>query len=172
MPGTENRQPYQVLVLPYTFEADGTVKYGLFKRADENYWQGIAGGGEGSETPLETAKREAHEEAGITSQSFITLLSQCSMPAKDAAGFLWGEDVFIVPEYAFGVEAHSKEEIKLSREHLECAWLSYEEAEKRLKWDSNKTALWELNYRLLKGLKNPAKNLELIQNFSCGLYKN
>ena len=28
-------------------------------------------------------------------------------------------------------------------------WLSYDEAIKKLKWDSNKNALWELNYRLL-----------------------
>ena len=27
-------------------------------------------------------------------------------------------------------------------------WLSFEEAMKRLTWDSNKNALWELNYLL------------------------
>ena len=30
--------------------------------------------------------------------------------------------------------------------------LSSEEAKKRLKWDSNKNALWELNYRLTNNL--------------------
>lgn len=28
-------------------------------------------------------------------------------------------------------------------------WLSYEDAIARLKWDSNKNALWELNWKLL-----------------------
>ena len=27
-------------------------------------------------------------------------------------------------------------------------WLNFEEANNKLKWDSNKNALWELNYRL------------------------
>lgn len=34
-------------------------------------------------------------------------------------------------------------------------WLNYEEAIKKLKWDSNKNALWELNYKL-----NNQKNLQ------------
>ena len=28
-------------------------------------------------------------------------------------------------------------------------WLSYEDAKARLKWDSNRNALWELNWKLL-----------------------
>ena len=28
-------------------------------------------------------------------------------------------------------------------------WLTYEDAKKKLKWDSNRNALWELNWKLL-----------------------
>ena len=38
--------------------------------------------------------------------------------------------------------------IKLSHEHTECVWLTYDEATKKLKWDSNRTALYELHCRL------------------------
>ncbi|HFJ9286950.1 TPA: NUDIX pyrophosphatase, partial [Bacillus toyonensis] len=37
-------------------------------------------------------------------------------------------------------------------EHFNYKWLCFEEAVTLLKWDSNKTALWELNKRLLKQL--------------------
>lgn len=52
----------------------------------------------------------------------------------------------VIPEHSFGFEC--KEEIVLSYEHTECVWLTYEDALKKLKWDSNRTALYELNCRL------------------------
>ena len=52
----------------------------------------------------------------------------------------------MIPEYAFAIECHYA--ISLSHEHLECVWLTYEEAKARLKWDSNRTALYELDCRL------------------------
>lgn len=36
----------------------------------------------------------------------------------------------------------------LSSEHKEYRWVEYDEAMRLLKYDSNKTALWELNERL------------------------
>ena len=39
-------------------------------------------------------------------------------------------------------------DIKLSNEHKEYKWVEYDEAMEKLKYDSNKTALWELNERL------------------------
>lgn len=53
-----------------------------------------------------------------------------------------------MPEYAFGFEC--TEEIKLSHEHTECMWLSYQDVYEKLWWDSNRTALYELNCRLKK----------------------
>lgn len=50
-----SRASYQVLVIPYHLGASGRLEFAIFRRADSGYWQGIAGGGEEGETPLETA---------------------------------------------------------------------------------------------------------------------
>ncbi len=145
---------YQVLVLPYIFK-EKEIKYGVFKRSDLEYWQGIAGGGETGETKLEAAKRETYEEAGISVDSwFLQLDSISSLPVVHVVGsFIWGEDVYVIKEYSFGIELFVKELI-LSNEHSTFKWVSYKEANSYLKWESNKTALWELNQRLLKRMMN------------------
>ena len=56
--------------------------------------------------------------------------------------------VAVIPEYTYGFECGSK--IVLSSEHNGFEWLTYDEAITRLTWDSNKTALYELNCRLLE----------------------
>jgi len=145
------RLPFQILVLPYRFLSTGEkIEFALFKRRDLEIWQGIAGGGEGNESPLQTAKRETFEECGIPMESdFIKLNTINSVPItrfKDK--YLWKENLFVIPEYSFGVNASTKL-VSISKEHIEYKWLQYSEALKILKWDSNKTALWELNCRLL-----------------------
>ena len=146
------RAPFQVLVLPYMITYDNRILYALFKRADADYWQGIAGGGEDSESPLEAAKREAFEEAGIGSDcEFIQLDSFSSIPVVGISGFLWGEDVLVVPQYTFGVRVDC-EQMELSSEHSDCKWVDYDAATEMLHWDSNKNALWELNHRLTRGI--------------------
>ena len=111
-------------------------------------WQAVSGGGEDGETPLESAKRELSEEIGLENPSKLFQLSSISsIPVEALRGFIWGKDVFVVPEYTFGLELTSKD-LVLSHEHESFEWLSYEEANQRLQFDSNKTALWELNARL------------------------
>ena len=141
-------QPYETLIFPYKKEKN-EIKYAIFLRDDMRVWQGICGGGEEGETILETAKRESFEEAGIKYDSnYIQLDTITTMPVVAITGkFSWEEDVFVVKEYCFGVDANGQE-IVLNDEHPEYKWLSYEEAKKLLKWDSDKTALWELNERL------------------------
>ncbi|MDM5317131.1 NUDIX pyrophosphatase [Fictibacillus sp. b24] len=142
------RAPYQVLVIPFRIRKN-RVEYAILKRADLNYWQGIAGGGEGGETPVEAARREALEEAGLSSScNLIQLDTVTSLPVEHVVGhYLWGEDVYVIPEYSFGMEVLN-DELTLSREHSTYKWVGYEEALIELKWDSNKTALWELNERI------------------------
>lgn len=143
------RAAFQVLIIPYRREAGGEPLYLLLRRADSDAWQWIAGGGEDQETPDEAAKREATEEAGVSATAnLLRLDSVASIPAIHFADrHLWGEKVYVIPEYSFAVEAAS-EEISLSGEHSECRWANYETALAMLKWDSNKTALWELHTRL------------------------
>ena len=80
-----SRSPFQVLVLPYRITPDNEVLYALFKREPSSggYWQGIAGGGENSESPLETAERETLEEAGIDQKNeYIKLDSYAMIPVS------------------------------------------------------------------------------------------
>jgi dATP pyrophosphohydrolase len=144
-----SREAFQVLVIAYRIDVNGHLRYLLLKRSDFDVWQWIAGGGEDGEKPEQTARREAREEAGIPEDSrLIRLDSAASIPARHFADHhLWGTDVYVIPEYSFGVEVKN-EEVHLSGEHSESAWLDYETARNRLEWDSNKTALWELHSRL------------------------
>ena len=142
------RQPYETLVIPYKKENE-KIKYAIFLRSDVEQWQPVCGGGEEGETLLETAKRETFEEAGIKKESkFMRLETITTIPVVSIRGcYYWGEDVFLVKEYCFAVDVEDQE-IKLSKEHKEYKWLEYEEAYKLLKWDSDRTALWELNEKL------------------------
>lgn len=143
------RQPWQVLVIPWRIK-DNKIEYCILKRK-ENWWQFIAGGGESKEDPVDAAIRETMEETGISAESDIIKLDAYStIPVKNVVGyFMWGRDVFMIPEYAFGAKWDG-EPIKLSDEHVYYEWVSYKKAHSILKWDSNRTALWELNERLLR----------------------
>ncbi len=145
------RQPHQILAFPFKKDENGNYLYGIFCRAGEHErWQGIAGGVEDNETFLEACQREAYEEAGITYNApVIPLKSICTIPVLFVTKtFLWGKDIYLIYEHAFGIDA-TNENIKLSQEHTKMEWLSYEEAMNKLTWDSNKNALWELNYLLV-----------------------
>ncbi|CDD31573.1 MAG: NUDIX hydrolase [Acutalibacter sp.] len=142
------RAPFQVLVIPYRWEGD-SLRYCVFHRSDWDQWQFVSGGGEDEETPQEAAKREAWEEACIQSSQWTALKSLCSIPAEafsEECRRHWERGTYVVPEYAFGVAC--QEDITLSPEHTECVWLPYDEATKKLTWDSNRTALYELDCRM------------------------
>ena len=145
-----SRAPFQVLIFPFiASKCRKQIEYAIFKREDMNLWQGIAGGGESDESFLEAAQRETFEESGICQSSrFITLTSMTTIPVEFISKyFLWGNNVYVIPEYSFGVEVKDKN-ICLSSEHKEVQWVSYRKAIKMLKWDSNKSALWELEKRI------------------------
>jgi len=142
------RAPFQILAIPYRV-VDGTPIYCVFHRSDHDQWQFIAGGGEDLETPAEAAVREIFEEGGVSAAKVLPLTSMCYIradhfPKRHLYG--WPEDMYVLPEYAFGFAC--VEEIKLSHEHTECVWLSFEDAYTKLQWDSNRTALYELHCRL------------------------
>lgn len=142
------RAPFQILSIPYRI-INNCPYYCVFHRADHDQWQFIAGGGEDSETPLEAAKRETFEEGGVHSDKWLELKSLSYIPVaiiSEMRRLHWNKDTYVIPEYTFGFEC--KKGIRLSYEHTECVWLTYDEANQKLKWDSNRTALYELNCRL------------------------
>ena len=143
------RAPFQVLVFPYHLRDEGEIAYAVLRRRDEEMtWQAVAGGGEDDESPLEAAKREAWEETGIEpNRPYLELASRASIPVIHFAELQDREDLFVIPEYCFAVEV-AESNLQISSEHLEYSWLPYSEAHAVLRWDSNKTALWELDRRL------------------------
>ena len=145
------RAKYQVLVIPYK-KNDNDTLYCIFKRSDmDECWQFIAGGGEDEETPKEATIREIYEEAGIKTADVIELVSMAYVPANvigEKHRQYWSKDTYVLPEYHFAFECDG--EIQISKEHSECILVGYEEAMKKLTWDSNRTALYELNCRLLE----------------------
>lgn len=144
------RARYQVLVIPYCID-NGKVQFCLFRRCDIGIWQFIAGGGEDEDISIiESAKREAFEEAGIPKTcDYFKLDTCCSIPSNcfKNAEAIWGKECFVIPEYTFAVSVASTS-LQLSQEHTEYIWLPYAEAQNVLQYDSNRTALWELNRRI------------------------
>ncbi|HUZ11696.1 MAG TPA: NUDIX domain-containing protein [Caulobacteraceae bacterium] len=146
------RAPLNVLVLPFRRAEAGAIEYAVFRRSDQEdeCWQGVAGGVEVGESAEGAARRELHEEAGVAAPArWIALDSIASVPAEVfGAEHGWGPEVHVVLERAFGAELRPAQHIRLSKEHSSHRWLSFGEASKLLRWDSNRTALWELNRRL------------------------
>jgi dATP pyrophosphohydrolase len=143
------RAPFQVLVYPYRKHNEGEFEYALLRRSDGGWWQAVAGGGEENETPIDAARRESQEEAGIPPEShFLPLDTIESVRVTEFEDRkLWGESVYVIPQYFFGVLVQS-DRIILLKEHTEYRWLTYDDAMDLLRYDGDKTALWELNRRL------------------------
>jgi len=143
------RAPFQVVAFPVRILTDQVRQYAVFRRRDEGYWQGIAGGGEAEETPLEAVQRESFEEAGIPFASqWLALQTSASVPVTHFEDRdHWDASLLVIPIYYFGV-LHSTHEIQLSTEHTDYQWVTAERAQSLLKWDSDRTALWELDQLL------------------------
>lgn len=144
------RAPFQILAIPYRKRQ--AYQFCVFHRADTDQYQFVAGGGEENEKPAESAAREIYEETSVKAEHILPLTSMAYIPANVISKKhrdLWSPDTIVIPEYAFAFKCDS--EMALSREHTGLEWMTYEEALSKLTWDSNKTALYELNCRLLKG---------------------
>ena len=145
------RAPFQVIVVAYRRIA-GRLEIAVLHRSDYDLWQFVSGGGEDSELPLETARREGREEASIPeSLAYEPLASRAMVPASwfDAWAH-WPAELLVIPEHAFAVDV-GPHELVISDEHRELRWLTMDQALATLRFDSNKTALWELHERLYPG---------------------
>ena len=146
------RAPFQLLAVPYRF-IENELYFCVFRRADSDVWQFVAGGGEDNEKPIETALREIKEETGVTAEKLTELKSVAFVPAEVVAENMrthWDKNIFVIPEYSFAFECNADPTI--SHEHSEYKWLPYDTARKLLKWDSNKVAMYEIMCRLNSGM--------------------
>jgi dATP pyrophosphohydrolase len=147
------RQPRQVIVFPFRVTAAGP-EYAIFRRADDGCWQGVAGGVEEGEDLVTAACRETAEEAGLAGGSPIYKLDMVSGVARTwfAASQHWPGDLYIVPKHHFAVDiTREPAPVVLSHEHSEFCWAPYGEASAALRYEDDKTALWELDARLRAG---------------------
>jgi dATP pyrophosphohydrolase len=153
------RAPFNVLVIPFFRRTRQEPLYCLLKRTDAGYWQGIAGGGEEGETPIQTARRETMEETGIEGPLFGLDMRSDVPKTSFAAHVYWPQSLYVIPQHMFAVEAASQD-VTLSHEHTEASWLPYEQAYELLHWQSNQNALWELSERLRKRDLRPVSEVE------------
>ena len=146
------RQPQNIHVYLYRKNTGGGFEFAIFRRSDDpKCWQGVSGGVEEGETVEEAALREAFEEAGTPLNAPIYRLDMVSYLPSDifSAHVLWGKDVVVCPMFFFAMPFDGT--VILSEEHTEVRWLAYEEAEALVYWHDQKTALWELDQRLIRG---------------------
>ena len=152
------RAPFQVLILPYRCTPAG-LEFAVLERRDSSDWQFVSGGGEDDESPVEAAQREMREEVRLNVDGRLLKLDAiATIPAcvfDEVAS--WGDDILVIPEYSFAVDVQDAE-LVLSSEHSELRWTSYEQACDLLRWDSNRTALWELRERLKRQLCEPCSD--------------
>ena len=147
------RLPKQVLVIPYRV-INKDVEYCIFQRKDMQIWQWISGGVEDfDEDIISAARREIYEETNISNiPKIIELEGFAKIPVVNIVKeFMWGDNIFYSDEYAFAVNVGNKK-IKISEEHDKFKWVSYSEAKALLRYDSNKSALWELDEKIKRGL--------------------
>lgn len=112
-------------------------------------WQFIVGGGQDGEIPLKSVKPEAYEEAGILlDNKYYSLETCCSISTEcfKAHRSIQAEDCLVIPEYTFAVNVRG-DAMKLSNEYID-----YETAKQKLRYDSNKVALWEVDTKIKRGL--------------------
>lgn len=146
------RQPVNIHVYLYRKNRQSAYEYAIFQRADNpKYWQGVAGGVEAGETIEQAALRECREEAGIAAADALYRLDTISFLPADIFPMhrQWGRDVVVCPMYCFAMPFQG--EIVLSDEHQDVKWLTFHDAYHAIYWHDQKTALWELNQRLLRG---------------------
>jgi dATP pyrophosphohydrolase len=146
------RQPMTVLVFLFR-RVEGGVRYAVFRRSDGDAWQSVSGGVEGTETLAEAARRETTEETGLTAGSPLYELDMVSGVEKSCfdAAANWPATLYIVSKHFFAMDVSAEAEaLVLSAEHKEFRWLSYENAYAALRYDDDKTALWELGQRIVR----------------------
>lgn len=157
------RQPKQIHIFLYR-RRQGQWEYAIFQRSDlQTCWQGVCGGLEDAETFEEGARRELFEEAGIG--------EPLPMYPMECVSFIptgifsprtrerWGKDVVVIPMHYYAMPYDGP--IKLSEEHTDVQWLPYRQAYKRLYFEDQRIALYELNERLLRGLLPDMEEKEL-----------
>lgn len=123
------QQLFSAGIIVYRCAANDDIEYLVLRHAPQGHWDFPKGGIEAGENRRQAAHRELMEEAGITAdldegfeQSLgYTFTRREGNPAHKTVTFFVGK-------------AHA-DDVRLSDEHDDYAWLSYDDARKRLTYD-------------------------------------
>jgi dATP pyrophosphohydrolase len=136
-----------VEVCIFKFERDRVSYLVLHRAKDEkvypNIWQFVSGGFEGNEKGQEAALRELQEETGFVPKAFwvVPYVNVFYDPGYDS--------INMSPVFAAQVESGS--EPKLSSEHDEYKWCSFDDALKTLTWPGQREALRIVHQYIVRG---------------------
>lgn len=114
---------------------------------DKDYWDFPKGYIEVDENPQEAAKREVEEETGLTDIEFIEGFEE------QIKYFFQFEDKTILKIVTFFLVETKTEVVKISSEHIDYKWLSYEQALAQLTFVNTKEILKKANDFLLKKVR-------------------
>ncbi len=114
--------PIKAEVIPYTNKG-GDFRFLLLKRCPEDgsFWQPVTGTLESDESLVSCMSREMQEEAGISENDIFQITDLLHV-------FHWMKKGVYITEYVFGAELTNEIDVKLSDEHTDYKWCSYEEA--------------------------------------------
>lgn len=127
------------------YKIKNTIPYFLLLKRNPqkgNFWQGITGGVKIGEIIHKTLKRELFEEISIKSKKKF-------LSTNYSFNYIGGED-YELNEYVFGYELKSKDNIVLSKEHVEYKFASIKESISMLKYESNKASFQKVYFFIKK----------------------
>ncbi len=133
------KRPESVLVLVHTA---GSVL--LLERADDlSFWQSVTGSMYWHEAlPIETARRELHEETGLVDMHGLKDLGRTyRYPILPRWRARYAPDVLENIEHVFGLEFPAEVSITVSPEHVSCGWFPFAEAVGRASSWSNREVI-------------------------------
>lgn len=128
-------------------QKDGSVKY-LLLHYEAGHWDFPKGNQEKNEKEEQAAAREVTEETGIEDIEFVDGF-------KETIKYFYkkGEET-VFKEVAFFLVQSATEEVKLSKEHIGYAWVSYEHAYKKLTFNNSRELLRKANQFIYKSAKS------------------
>lgn len=125
------RQPVQVAVYAARVH-HGAPEYLLLHRVPRlgmaAFWQGVTGGVEEGETPLEAALRELAEETGLVPVALERVDYTFSLPMEDQWRHLYAGGVEEIVEMVFLAIIDERHDPTLSSEHDRWRWCCLEKA--------------------------------------------